>query len=30
MTLDLLKQYGGVKTDRPASEFYTNEFVGAA
>lgn len=26
-TLDLLKQYGGVKTDLPASAFYTNEFV---
>lgn len=29
-TLDLLKQYGGVKTDRPATDFYTNEFVEAA
>jgi NitT/TauT family transport system substrate-binding protein len=27
-TLDLLKQYGGVKTDLPATAFYTNEFVG--
>lgn len=26
-TLDLLKQYGGVKTDQPATAFYTNEFV---
>lgn len=26
-TLDLLKQYGGVKTDLPATAFYTNEFV---
>lgn len=26
-TLDLLKQYGGVKTDQPASAFYTNAFV---
>ena len=25
-TLDLLKQYGGVKTDLPATAFYTNEF----
>lgn len=29
-TLDLLKQYGGVKTDQPASDFFTNEFVGGA
>jgi NitT/TauT family transport system substrate-binding protein len=26
-TLDLLKQYGNVKTDQPATAFYTNEFV---
>lgn len=26
-TLDLLKQYGGVKTDQPATAFYTNAFV---
>jgi NitT/TauT family transport system substrate-binding protein len=26
-TLDLLKQYGGVKTDLPATAFYTNEFI---
>jgi NitT/TauT family transport system substrate-binding protein len=26
-TLDVLKQYGGVKTDLPATAFYTNEFV---
>ena len=25
--LDLLKEYGGVKTDLPATAFYTNEFV---
>lgn len=25
-TLDVLKQYGGVKTDLPATAFYTNEF----
>jgi NitT/TauT family transport system substrate-binding protein len=29
-TLDLLKQYGNVKTDLPASAFYTNEFVSKA
>jgi len=29
-TLDLLKQYGGVKTDLPATAFYTNEFVSRA
>jgi NitT/TauT family transport system substrate-binding protein len=29
-TLDLLKQYGGVKTDLPATAFYTNEFVSKA
>jgi len=28
-SLDLLKQHGGVKTDLPASAFYTNEFAGA-
>ena len=26
-TLDLLKHYGGVKTDEPASAFYTNAFA---
>jgi len=26
-TLELLKQYGGVKTDLPATAFYTNEFI---
>jgi hypothetical protein len=26
-TLDLLKEYGGVKTDLPATAFYTNEFT---
>jgi NitT/TauT family transport system substrate-binding protein len=26
-TLDLLKRYGGVKTEKPATAFYTNEFV---
>lgn len=26
-TLDLLKQYGGVKTDLSATAFYTNEFI---
>lgn len=26
-TLDLLRQYGGVKTDLPATAFYTNEFI---
>lgn len=26
-TLDLLKQYGGVKTDLPSTAFYTNEFI---
>ncbi|MEO8137876.1 MAG: hypothetical protein ABI831_28355, partial [Betaproteobacteria bacterium] len=25
-TLDLLKQYGNVKTDLPSTAFYTNEF----
>ena len=29
-TLDLLKQYGGVKTDLPATAFYTNEFMSRA
>jgi NitT/TauT family transport system substrate-binding protein len=29
-TLDLLKQYGNVKTDLPAIAFYTNEFVSKA
>jgi NitT/TauT family transport system substrate-binding protein len=29
-TLDLLKQYGNVKTDMPATAFYTNEFVSKA
>ncbi len=29
-TLDLLKQYGNVKTDLPATAFYTNEFVSKA
>ncbi len=28
-TLEVLKQHGGVKTDLPASAFYTNEFAGA-
>jgi NitT/TauT family transport system substrate-binding protein len=26
-TLELLKEYGGVKTDLPATAFYTNDFV---
>jgi NitT/TauT family transport system substrate-binding protein len=26
-TLQVLKQYGGIKTDLPATAFYTNEFV---
>lgn len=26
-TLELLKQYGGVKTDQPATAFYTNDFI---
>ena len=25
--LDWLKEYGGVKTDLPATAFYTNEFA---
>jgi len=29
-TLELLKRYGGVKTDFPASEFYSNDFIGRA
>jgi NitT/TauT family transport system substrate-binding protein len=29
-TLDLLKQYGNVKTNLPATAFYTNEFVSKA
>lgn len=29
-SLDLLKQYGNVKTDQPATAFYTNDFVGKA
>jgi NitT/TauT family transport system substrate-binding protein len=29
-TLDLLKQYGNVKTDLPATAFYTNEFISNA
>lgn len=28
-TLDVLKQHGGLKTDRLADAFFTNEFVGA-
>lgn len=28
-TLDVLKQHGGLKTDRPADAFFTNEFIGA-
>lgn len=27
-TLHLLKQYGGVKTDQPATAFYSNAFMG--
>jgi NitT/TauT family transport system substrate-binding protein len=29
-TLDVLRQYGGVKTDLPATAFYTNEFISKA
>lgn len=29
-TVDLLKQYGNVKTDSPATAFYTNDFVAKA
>ncbi len=28
-TLDVLKQHGGLKTDRPADAFFTNDFIGA-
>ena len=29
-TVDLLKQYGGVKSDMPATGYYTNDFIGKA
>jgi hypothetical protein len=26
-TLNVMKSYGGVKTDLPATDFYTNQFI---